>query len=358
MAIAKENKLVSPLHFDSNFKRTLSSWGEGAGGCTLTTLKLRHPSPEVWLTRGDRPNCPAQPGRGQERPAGQGRERRAQVKGKVGTKARSGEAGSGRSREMASGEVRSERGSTGARRRRVWGAGEAGGAGGDGEGCQGWGLRYPRDSQGKALGRGGARGPAASPPHSSAVTPGSERPLPRRRWRRRRTPRPRLLLPTGTGAGAKPGRTEAGLSPVPFRRLHTGSPPLRLQRLVQDRWLSAVRPETSARFRPERVGGDTLAAPGPPPARPPARPARPAPPRPAPPRPAPQRPRPQGRAGAAASLALARRVTPRALGSRLRAPGAAAVPSRSWELGVDSAKTWGSHQLAPALWGKKQKRAE
>lgn len=180
---------------------------------------------------------------------------------------------------MASGKVWSERGSSGAPRRRVWDAGEAGGAGEDGEGCQGWGLRYPRDSQGKALGRGGARGPAASP-HSSAVTPGSERPLPRRRWRRRRTLRPRLLLSTGTGAGAKPGLAEAGLSPVAFHRLHTGSP-LRLQRLVQDRWLSAVRPETRARFRPERVGGDTLAAP-----RASSRPARPAPPRPAPPRPA------------------------------------------------------------------------
>lgn len=213
---------------------------------------------------------------------------------------------------MASGKVWSERGSSGAPRRRVWDAGEAGGAGEDGEGCQGWGLRYPRDSQGKALGRGGARGPAASP-HSSAVTPGSERPLPRRRWRRRRTLRPRLLLSTGTGAGAKPGLAEAGLSPVAFRRLHTGSP-LRLQRLVQDRWLSAVRPETRARFRPERVGGDTLAAPGPPP-------ARRGRPRPVPPRPAPQQPRPQGRSGAAASLALARRVTPRVLGSRARAPG-------------------------------------
>lgn len=136
---------------------------------------------------------------------------------------RRGEARSGCSREMALGEVWSERGSSGAPRRRVWDAGEAGGAGEDGEGCQGWGLRYPRDSQGKALGRGGARGPAASP-HSSAVTPGSERPLPRRRWRRRRTLRPRLLLSTGTGAGVKPGLTEAGLSPVAFRRLHTGSP--------------------------------------------------------------------------------------------------------------------------------------
>ena len=34
------------------------------------------------------------------------------------------------------------------------------------------GLRYPRGSWGKALGRGGARGPAASP-HSSAVTHGA-----------------------------------------------------------------------------------------------------------------------------------------------------------------------------------------
>ncbi|XP_075835304.1 uncharacterized protein LOC142854075 [Microtus pennsylvanicus] len=85
-------------------------------------------------------------------------------------------------------------------------------------------------------------------------------------------------MASGTGAGAKPGLAEAGLSPVAFRRLHTGSP-LRLQRLVQDRWLSAVRPETRARFRPERVGGDTLAAPGPPPARR-GRP-RPVPPRPA-----------------------------------------------------------------------------
>lgn len=116
----------------------------------------------------------------------------------------------------------------------------------------------------------------------------------------------------------KPGLTEAGLSPAAFRLLHTGSP-LRLQRLVQDRWLSAVRPETSARFRPERVGGDTLAAPGPPPARR-GRP-RPVPPRPSPPRPASQQPRPQGRSRAAASLALARRVTPRVLGSRPPAPG-------------------------------------
>jgi hypothetical protein len=63
-----------------------------------------------------------------------------------------------------------------------------------GEGVRAGGLRYPRDSRGKALGRGGARGPAASP-HSSAVTPGSDRPLPRRRRRSRRrwrTLRPRL----------------------------------------------------------------------------------------------------------------------------------------------------------------------
>lgn len=56
-----------------------------------------------------------------------------------------------------------------------------------------------------------------------------------------------------------------------FFLLHARSP-LRLRRLVQDRWFSAVRPETSASFRPERVGGNTQAAPGPP-----------APPRPAPP---------------------------------------------------------------------------
>lgn len=68
--------------------------------------------------------------------------------------------------------------------------------------------------------------------------------------------------------------------------------PLRLRRLVQDRWLSAVRPETGASFRPERVGGDTQAAPRPPPAPPRRSPAFSA---------APQ---------AAASLALAPRVTP------------------------------------------------
>lgn len=86
------------------------------------------------------------------------------------------------------------------------------------------GLRYPRGSWGKALGRGGARGPAASP-HSSAVTQGSGRPLPRRRWRRRRwlRLRPRLLLRTGSGAGAR--QDWSGLaSPVAFCLLHTRSP--------------------------------------------------------------------------------------------------------------------------------------
>lgn len=124
------------------------------------------------------------------------------------------------------------------------------------------------------------------------------------------------------------GLTGAGLFPMAFRRLHTGSP-LRLQKLAQDRWLSAVRPETSARFRPERVGGDTLAAPGPPPARR-GRPC-PAPSRPAPPAAAP----PTGPLWGCGGFGACPARDPARSWLTSPSPRAEALLSGSWELGMD-----------------------
>lgn len=331
---AGESTPVFPFYFSAETWPWTFSDG-GVVACTLTTYDSTIPPRK---SRWHRPNCPARSGdrdRGRERGEDAGTGEREEEQG-GGDEAR-GSQGEEGCRPGAKCNRKGE-GDRGDRRVR---AGETAGAGGAGA-ERGRVTRRGAPLPSRLPGRGPRPGRSAGPGRLSSFLccdPGV-RPAPPLTTMEAEA---EAVAETATAAVAEPGsrsRSQTGAtgpaSSSGFFLLHTRSP-LRLRRLVQDRWFSAVRPETGASFRPERVGGNTQAAPGPPPV-PPA-PPRPAPPRPAPPVAAPPSaplpaPRPVWRLPRAwPGVSLAGPLRPRVR----RSP----EPERSgqggfWDLAVDS----------------------